>query len=228
MGGFQLRVRAKRNRGEKGFTLTEVMVSGVLITMVMTSVGQMLTSSLAGSSDMASRRRIEHSIEDNIQSIHHADTRLNHYLQQDTSRLEEACTNPTRFLADELNRNDSIAYVQQPVNKHANNSETILRTITADTDNGVTRVSYEFDGPGMSVKTERRVIELSPFFQAFCYRNTRDETTASTPQQQNNKSSKLTNQIKKERSNPKSKKKAHSKPKRKRRCSLRQRLKGKC
>ena len=226
MGGFQLRVRAKRHQGEKGFTLTEVMVSGVLVTMVMTSVGQMLTSSLAGSGDIASRRRIENAIEDNIQSIHQADGLLAKYLQLDGQKLQEACQSPTAFFANELIKEGGVAFVKTPTHRDADNGETIQRTISPDQANGVTRITYQFKAPEQSVGMERRIVEVHPNFLLHCIS---DATTADTAAVTDTEKTVKTPKKKKSTKTTKTKKNTtRSKGKSKRKCSLRQWIKGRC
>lgn len=176
---------SKRSRGKaegRGFTLTEVMISGVLVTMLMTAMGQILTSSLAGSSQISSRRRIEHAIEDNIHALHQADVNLTNFLKLDKKKLEEACLSPTIFLANELAREESVAFVEEPQPHRSISSETIRRTITANPDNGITKVSYQFKGPEQSIDLEHRIVELNPNFQSSCnsaYAAT--ETTTPSP-----------------------------------------------
>lgn len=226
MGGFQLRVRAKRHQGEKGFTLTEVMVSGVLVTMVMTSVGQMLTSSLAGSADIASRRRIENAIEDNIQSIHQVDGLLAKYLKLNSDKLEEACQSPTAFFANELIKEGGVAFVKTPTHRDADNGETIQRTISPDQANGVTRITYQFKAPEQSIGTERRVVEVHPNFQVDC---TSDVTTAEAAAVADTEKAVKTPKKKQSTKTTKTKKNTtRSKGKSKRKCSLRQWIKGRC
>ena len=174
------RNRTTPARSERGFTLTEVMVAGVVTTMVMTSVARMMTSSLSSGSDIASRRRIENSIENNIQLIHQADSSLADYLEHNGESLQDACHSPTAFLAQELERENSIAFVERPRVSTSISSETINRTISPDIDNGITRVTYQFSAPEQNISTERRVLELSPNFQIHCMDGSSDPAATAT------------------------------------------------
>ncbi len=228
MGGFQLRSRANHASGNHGFTLTEVMVSGVIFTLVMTSVGQMLTSSLAGSSHISSRRRIENAIEDNIQLVHQADVQLTKDLKLDDQKLQDACLSPTKFFANELIKEGGVAFVKKPTHRTASNDDAIQRTITPDQANRVTRVTYQFKGPEQNIDVERRIVEVNPNFQMHCFS---DATTAeNTPLDDTKKIVKISKKSSSTttKNNNKTKKIARSKGKSKRKCSLRQRIKGRC
>ena len=70
---FQTR---QNQKGSKGFTLIETLIAGVLLTLVMTAVGRMSVSAIAGSSNLAERRKVEESIENHIQLVQQADSLL--------------------------------------------------------------------------------------------------------------------------------------------------------
>ena len=238
-------------RSERGFTLTEVMVAGVVTTMVMTSVARMMTSSLSSGSDIASRRRIENSIEDNIQLIHQADSRLADYLESNGEILKEACHSPTEFLAQEFEREDSIAFVAPPRVNASISSEKIKRTIGADIDNGITRVTYQFSGPEQNISKERRVVELNPNFQIYCLAGSSDpaataknadnpsgtiqdktaeRATGTSAQKTQNTSTRKTQDpsTKKTQTNSKRKKADKAKKKSNKKCTAKRRRKKKC
>ena len=62
--------------GSKGFTLIETLIAGLLLTLVMSAIGRMSVSALAGSSNIADRRRIEEAIENHVQLVQQADSLL--------------------------------------------------------------------------------------------------------------------------------------------------------
>jgi type II secretory pathway pseudopilin PulG len=91
----------------EGFTLIETLIAGLLLTLVMTAVGRMSVSALAGSSNISDRRRIEQAIENHIQLIQQADSLLTYDNVPATHRngakgITRACRKPAEYLATAL------------------------------------------------------------------------------------------------------------------------------
>ena len=113
----------------EGFTLIETLIAGLLLTLVMTAVGRMSVSALAGSSNISDRRRIEQAIENHIQLIQQADSLLtydvvpkNHRigkveevdeevdeeLSEKNTKITRACRKPAEYLATVLKQKGLI------------------------------------------------------------------------------------------------------------------------
>ena len=183
---FKSNNRNSISRKNRGFTLTEVLVSGGMFSMVMAGVAQIMTGSLAASSATAQRQQIESAINNNIQYIHQANIQLAEELNSNAALLTEACTDPTVFLADELEDPSSPAYVAAPLAHGESSPQAINRSIYVDPSLGLTQVVYQFEGPEQNVETEQRVVDLFPQFIAQCplsqlSRETDDTSTNITP-----------------------------------------------
>jgi type II secretory pathway pseudopilin PulG len=165
-----LRPNSSKNssRKDRGFTLTEVLISGGMFSMVMAGVAQIMTGSLAASDAMAKRQQIESAINNNIQHIHQANIQLSQSLTANNASLLAACSEPTQFLADELDNPSSSAYVAVPLVNGESSPQKIKRSILSDSSNGLTQVVYQFEGPEQNVETEQRVIDLFPRFISLC------------------------------------------------------------
>ena len=183
---FKSNNRNSISRKNRGFTLTEVLVSGGMFSMVMAGVAQIMTGSLAASSATAQRQQIESAINNNIQYIHQANIQLAEELNSNAALLTEACAEPTLFLADELEDPSSPAYVAAPLAHGESSPQAINRSIYVDPSLGLTQVVYQFEGPEQNVETEQRVVDLFPQFIAQCplsqlSRETDDTSTNITP-----------------------------------------------
>ena len=160
--------RKSSSKKERGFTLTEVLVSGGMFSMVMAGVALIMTGSLATSDAMAKRQQIESAISNNIQHIHQANIKLSQSLTANNASLPEACSAPTQFLANQLANPASPAYVAAPLTDGETRPQKIKRSILSDASIGLTQVVYQFEGPEQNVETEQRVIDLFPQFISLC------------------------------------------------------------
>ena len=197
--------RKSSSKKERGFTLTEVLVSGGMFSMVMAGVAQIMTGSLATSDAMAKRQQIESAINNNIQHVHQANIKLSQSLTANNASLLEACSAPTQFLADQLDNPSSPAYVAAPLADGETSPQKIKRSIVSDASGGLTQVVYQFEGPEQNVETEQRVIDLFPRFISQCpltqFSKSTDETSTDiTPTRRSSTSS--TTDEKKENQDP--------------------------
>ena len=151
-----------------GFTLTEVLISGSMLSMVMASMAQFTVSSLSSSAATAQRQRIEGAINDNIQLIYQADIRLAKSFEANKTSLPSACKNPAAFLASILSQSSGENFVPAPIVPGGSQSERIKRTITPDQITGLTKVVYQFRGTEHNVQKEQRILEVHPRFQIHC------------------------------------------------------------
>ena len=95
----KIKSKITKGRGNQGFTLVETLIAGLLLTLVMTAVGRLSLSAMAGSSNLAERRRVEAAIDNHIQLIQQADSLLTYDSLPSNHRTGEegstrACRNP--------------------------------------------------------------------------------------------------------------------------------------
>jgi Tfp pilus assembly protein PilV len=183
----------KQTPSAKGFTLIETLIAGLLLTLVMTAVGRMSVSALAGSSNISDRRRIEQAIENHIQLIQQADSLLTYDNVPATHRNGEtgvtrACRKPAEYLARALNQKGLISNDDWRSNSAEANlqlfpsfpdpgrdlndvilNEAIKETdYSYDEDKAIVTITYTFEAPEANVGLEKRILELSPNFQSAC------------------------------------------------------------
>ena len=140
---------------QDGFTLVEVVIAGVLLASIMTAVAKMGTSSISATKNLATRRSLEQSINNDIQLLQQADS----YLTFDSLTTQEqldACIDPNSFLID---------YLEQEVPEERLTAG-IDRDMRAGTglSQDIVEVIYSFSPPEKSVEKEYRMIELNPNF----------------------------------------------------------------
>jgi len=170
MASFLQRITTSRSplRLRNGFTLTEVLVSGSMLSMVMASMAQLTVSSLSSSGATAQRQRIEGAINDNMQLIYQADIRLEKSFETNKTSLQSACEFPAAFLASALDHSGGEHFIPAPIVSAGSKSVRIKRTITPDRTTGLTKVVYQFRGPEHNVQKEQRILEVHPRFQIHC------------------------------------------------------------
>ena len=185
-GQDSLQHGAPQHPGNRGFTLVEVLIAGVLLTLVMSTVARLNTAAIAASHTLAERRRIEDAINDHIQLIQQSDSILSYDRLPERHRSRSgaqpaACEAPAEYLAMALREQGqmNIDHWQAPSNNNtvqlfhsfgdpSTESTAIQTTYSHDTTNNFVIVTYSFQGPEASIATERRSIELSPHFQSAC------------------------------------------------------------
>ena len=183
----------KQTSSAKGFTLIETLIAGLLLTLVMTAVGRMSVSALAGSSNISDRRRIEQAIENHIQLIQQADSLLTYDNVPAAHRngetgITRACRKPAEYLARALNQKGVISnddwrsesaegnlqlFPSFPEPGRDMNDDVINKAIketvySYDEDKAIVTITYTFEAPEENVGIEKRVLELSPNFQSAC------------------------------------------------------------
>ena len=160
--------RLRRDDRQRGFTLLETLIAGVLVTMTMTAVARMGTSALAGSSNYAERRKIEAEIETHIQLIQQADSLLT-YERIPTADQASACLKPAEYLATVLQENGQIGLTRYfPEISVPSNSNIKSITFIPVNDKDIVEVVYLFDPPEDNINVEYRRLELNPNFQSRC------------------------------------------------------------
>lgn len=169
-GGFWM-IPFKTNRrasracnAEQGFTLTEVLIAGVLVSFSMIGIAKISINALSTGHQQQIRNLIESSINDNMQLIQQADARLTYRLiptsHKNNQTGSSACLLPGQYLAMALQHGISLqsnwesnaahtstqvfASIPAPTSSHGS----IQRIIEVDTRNtNITRVIYSFHKP---------------------------------------------------------------------------------
>ena len=182
----KIKSKIRKGRGNQGFTLVETLIAGLLLTLVMTAVGRLSLSAMAGSSNLAERRRVEAAIENHIQLIQQADSLLTYDSLPSNHRTGEegstrACRNPAQYLATALEQkglinaadwklkpeSDSIR-LGDSCEKPTGGETSITTTYNYDDDRAIVSVNYSFEAPESNIGIEQRSLELSPNFQSYC------------------------------------------------------------
>ena len=144
-----------------GFGLVEVLIAGVILLFVMTSIGRFTQAAMTSGSNQELRNRLESRIMDNMQKIQQQDSRLTWEAVKTIGAQQIACNNPAQYAKEQIENNDTEYFVYPP--------NSINRTISVSKTNpGIMRIEYDFEGPENSVGVERRVLELNPTFAADC------------------------------------------------------------
>ena len=98
---------------QTGFTLIETMIAGVVLILVMSGIGRMTTSALAGGGNLEERRRIEEAIENHIQLVQQADSLLTYdriplLHRSGEGGITRACRKPAEYLGTVLSQQGAI------------------------------------------------------------------------------------------------------------------------
>ena len=145
-----------------GFTLIEVLVGAVLLSIVMMSVNRITVTTLAGNATEKKRKQIEAEIQNNIQMLQ----RTNSQLTLDAIPVgdqSEACEAPEVFLISRLEQTGGSHYVPSP-----SLSQRTLQVSNLDRGWRVIEIMYEFDAPEKTLSTETRLVNLHPNFIPNC------------------------------------------------------------
>ena len=163
-----------QHRAEKGFTLVEVMIAGLIMGGTMIGVSQLAVQAMAGNNNQKNRASIEAAINNDMQLIQQKDSQLTYQWIKENDDPKVACANPGRYLASMLEDN-SAPFASTADNKDKSGNVLFTRTVSGHAINPgsgpelLTQVKYSFEGPEQSIDSENRIVELSPSFQANCY-----------------------------------------------------------
>ena len=156
---------SRRNRDSNGFTLIETMVAGLIMSLTLVAVSRFSISAISTSSHQTIRRKIEAAVNNDIQLLQQADSRLKLI---NISDKESACKDPGSYLKEELSSNSSDYYVPEPKVKDPSGKRLLKRTIESTQDPIMTRVIYTITAPEKTIQTERRILNLYPNFHYLC------------------------------------------------------------
>ena len=141
--------------------MVEVLIAGILLASALAAVSRISVAALSGSANLSDRARIEAAINDNIQAMQKEDSYYTDAWIIDNGGqegLKSACSDPPEALRNHL---QNVA----PEPRLA----AIKRTFDTSSIPGILRIAYRFEGPEQQVKTEQRIIEMTPNFAAKCY-----------------------------------------------------------
>ena len=153
------------HRSFNGFTLIETMVAGIIMSLTLVAVSRLSISAISTSSHQTIRRKIEAAINNDIQLLQQADSRLKLI---NISDKESACKDPGSYLKGELSSNSSDYYVPEPNIKDPSGMRVLKRTIESTQAPIMTRVIYTITAPEKTIQTERRILNLYPNFHYLC------------------------------------------------------------
>ena len=155
----------RSNRNQNGFTLIETLVAGIIMSLTLVAVSRLSISAISTSSHQTIRRKIEAAVNNDIQLLQQADSRLKLI---NISDKENACKDPGSYLKQQLSSNGSDYYVPEPVVKDPSGQRVLKRTIESTDTPIITRVIYTIAAPEKTIKTERRILNLYPNFHYLC------------------------------------------------------------
>ena len=151
----------------QGFTLVEVMVAGTLLVIIIIGVARVSIQAITSGRHRMERDMIEAAIHDNIQLIQQVDSKLT--LESiPKSKHRFACLNPAQYLKQQLEKKSGPNAVLPPEITTIDGRNPISRMITTGENPGIALVTYEFSAPEHSIESERRIVELNPYFQTYC------------------------------------------------------------
>lgn len=148
-----------------GFTLIETMVAGLIMSLTLVAVSRFSISAISTSSHQTIRRKIEAAINNDIQLLQQADSRLKLI---NISDQESACQDPGSFLKERLSSNQSDYYVPEPEITDPSGKRVLKRTMESSQTPIMTKVVYTITAPEKTIDTERRVLNLYPNFHYLC------------------------------------------------------------
>ena len=152
------------------------------MTTIMIAVARLSTQAMAGSNNQKDRQAIEAAINDNIQLIQQADSKItvNRLKDQsdgvlDSTTLIIACgdgsinNNPASFLVQQIQTGEmNVEPPDIPTKQQSYNITRDLAILPLGA-TYITQITYGFNGPEKGISRESRVIEISPSFEAGCY-----------------------------------------------------------
>ena len=156
---------SKFNRDLNGFTLIETMVAGLIMSLTLIAVARLSISAISTSSHQTIRRKIEAAVNNDIQLLQQADSRLKLI---NISDKENACKDPGSYLKEQLSTNSSDYYVAEPVIRDPSGMRVLRRTIESTQAPIMTRVIYTITAPEKTIQAERRILNLYPNFHYLC------------------------------------------------------------
>ena len=152
-------------RDRNGFTLVETLVAGLIMSLTLVAVARLSISAISTSSHQTVRRKIEAAINNDIQLLQQADSRLK---LVNISDKEKACNDPGLFLKEKFSAKNSEFYVAEPYVTDPSGKRVLRRTIESSQTPIMTRVIYTITAPEKTINKEGRILNLYPNFHYLC------------------------------------------------------------
>ena len=152
-------------RDRNGFTLVETMVAGLIMSLTLVAVARLSISAISTSSHQTVRRKIEAAINNDIQLLQQADSRLK---LVNISDKESACKDPGLFLKEKFSSKNSEFYVEEPYITDPSGKRVLRRTIESSQTPIMTMVTYTITAPEKNITKEGRILNLYPNFHYLC------------------------------------------------------------
>ena len=149
-----------------GFTLVETLVAGCILLVVLVAVSRISILSITSGRNRVERDRIEAAIQNDIQMLQQADTKLT-FDSIPTNKKKYACLNPANYLKEQLSQNNGVGSVQKPL-INENNANFLINKHMEVNNPRILVVVYSFSAPENSIKNEKRILELNPHFYNEC------------------------------------------------------------
>jgi hypothetical protein len=141
------------------------MVAGLIMSLTLVAVARLSISAISTSSHQTVRRKIEAAINNDIQLLQQADSRLK---LVNVSDKASACKDPGLFLRKKLTSNSSDYYVPEPKITDPSGKRVLRRAIESSQTPIMTRVIYTITAPEKNIQTEQRILNLYPNFHYLC------------------------------------------------------------
>ena len=138
---------------QRGFTLIETMIAGFVLILVMSGIGRMTTSAVAGSGNLEQRRRIEEAIENHMQLLQQADSLLTYDRIPTLHRTGEegitrACRKPAEYLGTVLSQQGAISAGEWQLNQTDEDLGSNLSQINENSGNSI-QLLPRFEDPSI-------------------------------------------------------------------------------
>ncbi len=182
-GGASNPLQRVDKRGPKkvkeGFSLVEVAIAGTMLAFATTSMARFSLSSLSSSANQAQRSSIEAAINDNMASVHQADSSLTWKRVLLVGDQQIACQCPSQYFKQYLNnglelfdpsgQSSLILPAVTAPSLPPTSSGQLIRSIGQGNSDGMVLITYQFAAPESNIDSETRYLELFPVFAASCH-----------------------------------------------------------
>ena len=161
-----LKAKSSHMSVNSGFTMVETLVAGCIFLVVLVAVSRISILSITSGRNRVERDRIEAAIQNDIQMLQQADTKLS-FDSIPTNEKKYACLNPANYLKEQLSQDSGVGSVQEPL-MNGNKASFVINKHMKANNPRILVVIYSFLAPENSIKNEKRIFELNPNFYSEC------------------------------------------------------------
>ena len=169
-------------QSNRGFTLIEVLLAGLITVMTMTAVARFSVSAMTGSQNKAIRSNIEAEILDNMERIQQKDSQLT-WESIKAANEENAACNGQLTTGDSTTNVGPVTYLRTKF-EEANGQYSVSAPKTFGAKINLSReiiagpnatsamtalIIYRFNTPEAKLRQEQRVLELNPNYAPHCF-----------------------------------------------------------